>query len=75
MPLLQIAKNKLFLHGQAGFNLRDSAQPDSGPHLRKNNEMLDIDPNLLTNIPFTGEATTRRSPNGILNKTKSRYRN
>lgn len=58
MPLLQIAKNKLCLHRRSSINLRDSTQKDSGPHLRKNNEMLDVDLNLLIDIPFTGEATT-----------------
>lgn len=54
MPLLQIAKNKLCLHWRSSINLRDSAQKDSGPHLRKNNEMLDVDLNLSIDIPFTG---------------------
>lgn len=59
MPLLQITKNKLCLHRRSSINLRDSAHQDSGPHLlRKNNVMLDSDPNLLINKPFTGEATT-----------------
>lgn len=58
MPLLQITKNKLCLHRRSSINLGDSAHRDSGPHLRKNNEMLDNDPNLLINKPSTGEATT-----------------